>query len=76
MGLSICKEIILAQGGSVDIKSEMGVGTEFIINLKAKCMVDFDQMRNAQHRIETLGYDSSPRGSSHQSQAKSRTGSS
>ena len=45
MGLSICKEIILAQGGSVNIKSEIGVGTEFIIDLKAKCKVDFAQMR-------------------------------
>jgi len=40
LGLSICREIILAQGGKVDIKSEVGKGTEFIINLKARCIVD------------------------------------
>ena len=34
LGLSICKEIINAHGGSVDIESEMGKGTDFIINLK------------------------------------------
>ena len=31
LGLSICKDIILAQGGKVDIKSEEGKGTDFII---------------------------------------------
>mmetsp|Transcript_46495 Transcript_46495/g.61596 ORF Transcript_46495/g.61596 Transcript_46495/m.61596 type:complete len:85 (-) Transcript_46495:1357-1611(-) len=40
LGLSICKELILAQGGSVDIKSDEGKGTDFIINLKAKCIID------------------------------------
>ena len=34
LGLSICKEIINAHGGSVDIQSEIDRGTDFIINLK------------------------------------------
>ena len=32
LGLSICREIILAQGGSIDIESNEGIGTSFIIN--------------------------------------------
>ena len=37
LGLSICKQIIENMGGSVEVKSELGVGSEFIINLKVKC---------------------------------------
>ena len=52
LGLSICKEIILAQGGSVDIKSEEGKGTEFVIFLKAKCFIDMDRLHRAQQRVD------------------------
>ena len=45
LGLSICREIILAQGGSIDIQSEVGKGTAFIITLKAKVLVDDDRLR-------------------------------
>lgn len=55
MGLSICREIILAQGGKVDIKSEIGKGTEFIINLKARCIVNVDQQRQAVLNFEKFG---------------------
>ena len=37
LGLSICKQIIEKMGGSVEVKSEPNVGSEFIINLKLKC---------------------------------------
>ena len=37
LGLSICKQIIEKMGGSVSVKSRLGVGSEFIINLKLKC---------------------------------------
>lgn len=37
LGLSICKQIIESMGGSVDVTSEIGHGTQFIINIKAKC---------------------------------------
>ena len=47
LGLSICKEIILAQGGSVDIKSEEGKGTDFVVYLKAKCIIDMDRIHRA-----------------------------
>ena len=47
LGLSICKEIILAQGGSVDIHSEEGKGSDFIINLQARCRVDMARIRRA-----------------------------
>lgn len=39
LGLSICKRIIEQMGGSVDVKSQEGVGSEFIINLQTKCLV-------------------------------------
>jgi len=37
LGLSICKQIIEKMGGSVDVKSQLDVGSQFIINLKLKC---------------------------------------
>ena len=37
--MSICKKIIEQMGGSVDVQSEIGVGTKFIISLKTKCKV-------------------------------------
>lgn len=39
LGLSICKQIIEQMGGSVEVKSELGQGTEFNINIKTKCKV-------------------------------------
>ena len=56
LGLSICREIILSQGGSIDIKSEVGKGTDFIVNMKAKCLVDKKRIREAKNRMESLGY--------------------
>ena len=40
LGLSICKKIAEQMGGSVSVKSKMGVGTSFNINLKTKCKVE------------------------------------
>jgi signal transduction histidine kinase len=37
LGLSICKQIIEQMGGSVSVKSNVGEGTDFIINIKTKC---------------------------------------
>ena len=34
LGLSISKRIIEQMGGSVEVKSELGIGTEFIINIR------------------------------------------
>ena len=60
LGLSICREIILSQGGSIDIKSEVGKGTDFIIKIQANCLVDNKRLREAQDRMEALGhYESS-----------------
>ena len=51
LGLSICNEIILAQGGSIDVQSEVGIGTSFIITMKAKCRVDKQRLIRAQQRM-------------------------
>ena len=37
LGLSICKKIIEKMGGSVEVFSQLGVGTEFQIRIKAIC---------------------------------------
>ena len=39
LGLSICKQIIEAMGGSVLVSSQVGRGSDFIINIKTKCIV-------------------------------------
>lgn len=39
LGLSICKKIIEQMGGNVEVKSTLGVGTSFIINIKTQCKV-------------------------------------
>jgi hypothetical protein len=39
LGLSICKKIIEQMGGSVHVESQVGVGSEFVINVKTKCRV-------------------------------------
>jgi two-component system, sensor histidine kinase and response regulator len=37
LGLSICKNIIEEMGGSVEVKSKVGEGTEFRLNIKTHC---------------------------------------
>ena len=39
LGLSICKYMIEEMGGSVQVTSQLGSGTNFIINMKTKCKV-------------------------------------
>jgi signal transduction histidine kinase len=52
LGLSICKKIIEQMGGSVSVKSQVGVGSEFVINVKTKCRVKkcelIDEINQAQ----------------------------
>lgn len=36
MGLSIAKEILLQNDGSIDIKSELGKGTEVVIRIPTR----------------------------------------
>jgi len=37
LGLSICKSLVEMMGGSVKVKSQVGLGTNFIVQLKTKC---------------------------------------
>ena len=37
LGLSICKRIVEKMGGKINIKSQIGVGTSFIIEMKSIC---------------------------------------
>ena len=39
LGLSICKQVIEKMGGTVNVRSEVGRGTDFVINLKTKCKI-------------------------------------
>lgn len=47
LGLSICKEIICAYGGDIDIKSKEGKGTDFIISMVTKCKLDLEEYTRA-----------------------------
>ena len=44
LGLSICKNIIEQMGGSVDVESKVGHGTQFILKMNCQCLVK--EMRN------------------------------
>lgn len=37
LGLYICKEIVLAHGGSIDVRSDSAEGTRFIVDLPLSC---------------------------------------
>ena len=39
LGLSISKKLIEKMGGSVDVQSILGIGSEFTINMKTQCKV-------------------------------------
>ena len=58
LGLSICLEIIRSYGGSVNIKSELGKGTDFIINIKTPCKIDEVKLRLVEEKILEQGFDS------------------
>jgi len=45
LGLSICKLILEQMGGSINIKSEIGVGTKFTLNIKTKCQVNKPKLK-------------------------------
>jgi len=39
LGLSICKSLIELMGGNVNVESELGKGTTFIMQLQSKCIM-------------------------------------
>ena len=43
-------------GGSIDIKSELNKGTDFIISLQTKCRVDESRIKKASTKILEDGY--------------------
>jgi len=47
LGLSICKEIIHAYGGSIDIISEEGKGTDFVIEILTSSKLDRGEFTRA-----------------------------
>ena len=60
LGLSICKQIIEQMGGFVEVKSKVGRGTDFIINLKIKSMqtkVVLEIQKTYEHYLEDIESD-------------------
>ena len=39
LGLSICKDLVLAFGGTINVKSKLGSGTDFIIGVSTTSKV-------------------------------------
>ncbi len=54
LGLSICKELVIAMGGTINIASTVGKGTMFFINLPVtrKKLENKDMGRNEQRKID------------------------
>lgn len=44
LGLSICKSLIELMGGKVNVESEQGKSTSFILDIKTKCRVKHPKM--------------------------------
>ena len=54
LGLSICKSLIELMGGSVRVESQLGIGTTFIMSLKAKSRERAPASKNAILHSHTL----------------------
>ena len=46
LGLSICKDLVLAFGGTVNVKSKLGSGTDFIIGVSTTSKVSLKDLKN------------------------------
>lgn len=47
LGLSICKQIIEQMGGSVQVLSKQGVGTQFVVSFSTKCKIKKLQLKQS-----------------------------
>ena len=52
LGLSICRDLVQKFEGTVDVKSEEGAGTEFIVSIPTKCKVNPKHL--PKHRMEQI----------------------
>jgi signal transduction histidine kinase len=55
LGLSICKSLIEQRGGTVNVKSKVGQGTIFSINLTTQCLPKPTVIKNM--RLRSLDFD-------------------
>lgn len=53
LGLSICKKLIEQMGGSVRAESQLGLGTQFIINIKTKCKHTHVKLHQLPMKVES-----------------------
>lgn len=57
LGLSICRELVQAHGGSIEVQSELGRGTDFIVKLQTKCKVDSLLLKQTMSQFEEYKID-------------------
>ena len=50
IGLSLVKDLVKIQGGTIEVKSEVGVGSEFTIKLPVKVLSDNGAFKESNYR--------------------------
>ena len=54
LGLSICLQIIKQMGGNITCKSELGVGSEFIITLNTQCKMSWQDIETTDNESKII----------------------